>query len=188
MKGGPTKILNEEYQDFFDESYRPNQVRNLFGKRLRSFRPGLASLLISKKYNLVQSATAAASSKNIDDDDRLLFLTWALLQSYYGIADDGSAEEPEDEIEPEEAGDGDYYRDLAKVSINLLDLMKKPGNLTKKQVGTIHQRLRNAQKHPGNYEPPIKVWSLRNDGRRRRVFASLRLFTYQRLLRATRSA
>jgi hypothetical protein len=92
----------------------------------------------------------------------------------------------EEEVEQEAATDDDrYYRTLAKASIDLLDRLGNPGSLSSKQVNTLRNRLRTAIHQKGAYQPPVLVPSLKTDGTRRRVFTSLRLYSYRRLLEAT---
>ena len=117
----------------------------------------------------------------------MLLLAWSLFQTYYGVADDGTSP---DEIDPEDPAavndEDEYYRTLAHASLDLLERIKHPGTLTTKQVMRIRTALQLALKQKGAYQPPVIVWALRNDGTRRRVFASLRLRAYARLLRSTR--
>lgn len=86
-----------------------------------------------------------------------------------------------------DSDDGRYFRTLAEASIRLIDSLGSPGHLSHKQVNLLRTRLKTALRHSGPYQPPVLVWKLKNDGRRRRVFASLRLFAFTRLLRATDS-
>lgn len=181
-------VLRADYEDFFEG--RADRLRQMFRARLISFRPGLARLIISNNYDLIRAAAAASSSSWLNDSDRLLFFSWAVLQAYYKIADDGTDPEPEgeegDEMEAIEDED-EYYRSLANASLDLLDRLQQPGELTQKQVNTIRNRLKTARSKKGIYDPPVTVWPLKNDGRRRQVFASLRLYAFRRLLRATRA-
>jgi hypothetical protein len=179
-------VLAEDYRAFFESVERPDRLAHLFRSRLVRFRPGLSEYLIALRGDLVKAAAGAASSRKLDDDDRLLFLAWSLLQAYYGIADDGTALDAEDEAEDPASSDGDaYYRALAKASLELLESVDLSKSLTNKQRVTIRERLHTAVTHKGEYEPPVRVWSLRTDGSKRRVFASLRLFAFARILRAT---
>jgi hypothetical protein len=183
-------VLNECYQDFFDDAGGPDQLHRMFQARLIRFRPGLASLIISKKYRLDKAAAAAAASAKLNEDDRLLFFSWAVLQAYYKIADDGRDPELDDtdgEYGPNPNGD-EYYRTLARASLDLLDRLRQPGSLTPRQRATIRSKLETAYKSRTSYQPPVTVWKLTSEGTKRRVFSSLRLFAFTRLLRATRRA
>lgn len=182
-------VLAGDFRAFFDVQTSPDKVRHLFRSRLLRFRPGLASFLVARRYDLAGAAASAAASSKLNGDDRLLFLTWSVLQAYYGIADDGIPEEPEDEDERTIAKiDDRYYRTLARASLDLMDRMDLSASLSPKQIRTIRDRLTTALRHGGSYQPPVRVWGLRTDGTKRRVFASLRLYAFVRLLRATGTA
>jgi len=160
----------------------------MFHSRLVNFRPGLAAYIRQKGYDLERAAAGAASSTKLDDDDCLLFFAWAVLQAYYGIADDGSAPEADDEEETSvtDAATGrQYYRTLARAAVQLMDGLGDRVGLNRKQANTIRHRLWTAQRQKGEYQPPVLIWKSKNDGTRRRIFASVRLYAYVRLLRAT---
>lgn len=182
-------ILAGNYANFFAYNELPDRLRHMFRSRLIRLRPSIAKHIIRYEYALDKAAIGAASSRKLDDSDRLLFFSWALLQAYFGIADDGRLDnaKKEDDEEPSqlEAGD-DYFRGLAKASLDLLEYLGAPGELNDKQVDLIRARLKTALRHKGPYQPPVIVWKLKNDGHRRRVFTSLRLFAYARLLRTTK--
>ena len=179
------------YENFFTNDGPPDRLRHVFGARLIHLRPQLATHIIQNKYRLATAAMNAASSRKLDDSERLLFFSWALLHAYFGIADDGKLDDPEDESEDaleESKAINEDFRVLAKASLKLLDKLGTPGELNSRQVDLIRTRLKTALRHKGIYQPPVIVWKLKSDGRRRRVFASLRLYTYARLLHATKGA
>lgn len=187
-KAARNYVLAEEYSTFFTPTQSPNRLRHLFRTRLVGLRRSLADHIVGSKYDLAIAARKAAAARELDESDRLLFFSWAVLQAYFGIADDGTVDDPEDEgsendVEPNV--DDKYFRALAQASLDLLDRLRTPGGVTQKQVNLIRIGLKTALTHKGQYRPPVMVWKLKNDGRRRRVFASLRLFAYTRLLRAT---
>jgi hypothetical protein len=183
-------VLAEDYSDFFSGSR--SRLRYMFHSRLVNFRPGLAEYICGKGCDLERAAGAAARSSKLEQEDRLLFFAWAVLQAYYGIADDGSA--PDGDGDGEAANgesvtaDDRYYRTLAKAALDLMDILGDPGDLNRKQVNTIRNRLWTAKRQKGAYESPVLIWKLKNDGTRRRIFASLRLNAYARLLRTTGGA
>lgn len=179
-------VQRADFSDFFDQVGNPNKVRHLFRTRLVAFRPNLASFLELKRYNLSKAASTAATSSKLDKDDRLLFYTWAVLQAYYGIVDDGLPEDLEDEVEKADTQENsEYYRGLSIAALKLGDSIDLRQALTAKQLVTIVSRLQSAIRYRGGYIPPVRVWSFRNDGTKRRVFASLRLNAFARLLRKT---
>jgi hypothetical protein len=187
-------VIAEDYAEFFSRSEKPDRLRNVFRFRLIALRRNLAEHIVRSDRDpsadlghvLVTAASKASASRALDDSERLLFFSWSLLQAFYGIADDGTADNivDDDAIGANDADD-QYFRTLAEASIKLLERLKTPGNLNQKQVDIIRSRLRTALRHKGPYQPPVLVWKLKSDGRRRRVFSSLRLFAYARLLRAT---
>jgi hypothetical protein len=161
----------------------------MFHSRLVNFRPGLAEYICGKRYNLERAAKGAAGASKLDGEDRLLFFAWAVLQAYYGVADDGTAPDAED---GDEGSDGEgvndddrYYRELARASVELMDRLGDGVGLNRKQVNIVRNRLWTAQRQKGEYQPPVLIWKLKNDGTRRRIFASLRLYAYRRQLSAT---
>ena len=180
-------VSAQDYVDFFFNE--PTRLRYMFHSRLVNFRPGLAAYIRQKGYDLERAAAGAVSSTKLDDDDRLLFFAWAVLQAYYGVADDGSAPEAEDEEEGTTSdgatGDGQYYRTLARAAVALMDRLGHRVGLSPKQANTVRHRLWTAQRQKGEYQPPVLIWKLKNDGTRRRIFASVRLYAYRRLLHAT---
>lgn len=180
-------VSTEDYADFF--SNEPTRLRYMFHSRLVNFRPGLAAYIRQKGYDLERAAAGAVNSPKLDDDDRLLFFAWAVLQAYYGVADDGSAPEADDEEEANvsngDTGDSQYYRTLARAAVELMDRLGDRVGLNPKQANTIRHRLWTAQQQKGEYQPPVLIWKLKNDGTRRRIFASVRLYAYRRLLYAT---
>lgn len=163
-------------------------LRRLFNVRLKKFRPGLAGLIIKNKFDLLEVAKVASRSRKIDDEDRILIFTWSLLQAYYGIADNGLDEDVEDydEQDTEDKDDSDdYYRKLAKASLDFLENGGFSDKLNSKQINSIRSRLKYSVKNKGDYQAPVRVWKHRGDGTRRRIFASLRLYAFTRLLEAT---
>lgn len=187
--GARQYVLEEDYTGFFAPSDGPDRLRHGFRSRLIALRRNLADHIIRSDYDLETAASRAPASRKLDASERLLFFSWSLLQAFYGIADDGRVDDAvDDDDEGEqtaaEAND-DYFRTLASASVKLLDVLGTPGDLKPKQVDVVRTRLKTALRHKGAYQPPVLVWKLKSDGRRRRVFASLRLFAYARLLRAT---
>jgi hypothetical protein len=182
-------VLVEDYRNFFVTQGAPDRLRHLFRARLVFLRRQLAEHIIASGYDLAIAALRAPKAKGLSASERLLFFSWAVLQAYFGIADDGQLDEPDDDVDDEDgrkadSGD-DYFRTLADASIGLIDCLGNPGDLSNKQINLLRTRLKTALGHGGAYQPPVLVWRLTTDGRRRRVFASLRLFAFTRLLRAT---
>jgi hypothetical protein len=180
-------VLQGDYRGFFDGPDGPDKVRHLMRSRLVSLRRGMAEHLLRWGIQPHLAASKAASSKHLGREEKLLFCSWALLNAYFKIADDGLAGDSDDgnDGEPVLDDNDDYYRHLAESSIDLLDHLKTIGTLSPRQVAGIRARLKTAAASKGTYQPPMTVWRLKADGRRRRVFASLRLYAYARLLRAT---
>jgi len=179
-------VLGEQFESFFDQASAPDQLRHMFRARLIGLRKNLAEHIIYCKYDLTNAAMKAATAKGLSDSERMLFCSWALLRAYFSIADDGQVDDVNDDDDDDVASDSnDEYRKLANASIALLDRLGTPGKLTDKQIKVICERLNHAVKQKGNYVAPRDVWRLKYDGRRRRVFASLRLYAYRRLLLMT---
>lgn len=187
-------ILGGDYSEFFQHSGRSDGLRSVFHARLRSFRPGLADLLEARDYDVRRAARSAAYWKGLEEEDRLLFLAWSLLQAYFGIIDDGL--EPEDSgasagEDSDGAGDGSdgeddgYLRDMARAALALLRVVKKPGDLNQKQLATVSHQLSDRLKANSDYRPPELVHPTKADGRRRRIFPGLRLWAYAYLLETT---
>ena len=177
-------IKAEIFEDFFRKG---NQgLRHLFNGRLQKFRPGLSDLIIKKKYDLLEVAKVASKSRKLNDDDRILIFTWALLQAYYGIADIRLTDDNEDDDEKDTVEESDtYYRDLASASLGFIKCGGFKDKLNSKQINTINRRLQVAVKNKGHYQAPVLVSQHRSDGTRRRIFASLRLHAFTRLLKST---
>lgn len=183
-------VMAEDYGDFF--SNQPSRLRYMFHARLVSFRPGLAEYISRKRHSLERAARGAAGSSALEAEDRLLFFAWAVLQAYYGVADDGSTPEANDGDESSDdegvQDDDRYYRALARASLDLMDKLDDRVGLNRKQANTVRHRLWTAHRQKGGYQPPVLIWKLKNDGTRRRIFASLRLYAYRRLLYSTGGA
>lgn len=187
-KSARNYVLVEDYQNFFSKEGAPDRLRHMFRARLVHLRRELAKHIIASRYDLATAALRAPGARNLDTSERLLFFSWAVLQAYFGIADDGRIDDADDDIDDEERQESDsdaYFRTLADASVQLIDNLGSPGDLSHKQVNLLRTRLKTALRHGGPYQPPVLVWKLKTDGRRRRVFASLRLFAFTRLLQAT---
>ena len=180
-------VLQEDYHDFFERSSASDGLRSMFHARLRSFWPNGAKLLAARQYDIGKAARGAAYWPGLTADDRRLFLTWALIQAYYGLHDDGL--EPENnngEEQDFEDGEDAYLEGMAKAALSLLQVVKPPGKLNGKQLATIRQHLKGSLKANGQYLAPVLVYPTKADGRRRRIFPGLRLWAYSNLLNATR--
>jgi hypothetical protein len=182
-------VLRNAYRNFFERDGVRSRLKQVFRARLIGLRRGLADHIIRNQYDLEQAAFTAASSRALEDDDRLLFFSWALLQAYFGIADDGRFEGVEDADDADtenKVADDEYYRTCARAALKLLTKIGTPAELGQKRCDLIRTKLKAALRHRAYYQPPVWVPKFKNDGRRRRIFASLRLRAYARLLRDTR--
>lgn len=200
LRAARTYLQAEDFTGFFHWSKRSDALRRMVHLHLRAFRPQLANLLEARSFDLRKAVRAAPRWAGLTEEDRHLFLTWSLVQAYYGFKDEG--------LEPEDGDDADdesdqgtnssaaqpdvadqeldaWLRSMAKAALALLRVVKRPGNLNVKQIQTIRHRLEQALASKGVYSPPELIYRTKASGRRRRVFPGLRLSAYANLLQTT---
>lgn len=182
-------VKQQDYVDFFDDDSPSGHLRLMFNARLRAFRPSLAHWLESHGFKSEDAATEAARSRVLHEEDKRLFLAWSLLRAYYGLPEDSDEDLEEEENHAGTAELGadltdDDLRPVASAAVELLERVPDSG-LSENQLRTLKRQLNAAIRHAGPYQPPVRVAPTDHYGRKRRIFASLRLRTFASLLRST---
>lgn len=182
------------FEGFFDTrmpSLSDGHARNAFHRILRTqseTAADLYGLMIRAPTSSLGSALAGTRKSTLTTDDgRRLVLAWALLVSLFDLkappAPGLHSASDNDEEEEEDDDASGIDASLARAALILLRAGVASSDLGLR--ATIEAMLRDSLESPV-YRSPIHVSSRGDDGRRRRLFADLRLSSFRRLLLATR--
>ena len=159
----------------------------MFHKHARAFCPQLADLLEDFAFDVNDAVVACsrAAKGRVSDDLRRLILCWALLRAYYGVSDE--TDDAADEDDYDQATDAsdlpEATVDIAEATLRLFEKVSEPG-LTHNEQTAIKSDLKRALKRQP-YAPPWPVPSHDERGRRPRIFADLRISSFNRILERT---
>lgn len=190
---------SEQYDNFFPHvspgvnAAIDRQLRKSFHKRLIAFRPSLGQALVNYRFDLDELAAHAPHEPQLLREDKHLILTYTVLKALYRIEEPAvpldkhknTGDISDEDLEFDE--DMPENTDLRPLALSALQLLKnKLGDgLSKPLRMSILRHLDSALRQPGEYQPPFPVTPLDSSGRRRRVFAGLRLRPYRFLLKMT---
>lgn len=181
-------VREANYTDFFKsvDDAKDRSLAKMFRAHARTFCPSLADLLEESGFDVGAAVISCShdAKHRFSDDLRRLILCWTVLRAYYGVSDETDDIADDGDQAVETWGSRDETKEIAEATLRLFRRVGQSG-LSPSEQTAIESDLKRALKRPGPYAPPWSLSPRDEQGRRRRIFAGLRIASFNRILERT---